>query len=95
MPYIGNKYRSNDRLITVKIFGPDTTFNTTSNDIKEILDRTISSSEGVQQSELVEWINNNVVYNVKQDDNVRWVECEVMYADGSLYGGVAELEIVG
>lgn len=95
MPYIGNKYRSDDRLITVKIFGPDSTFNTTSNDIKEILDRTMSSSEGVQESELVEWINNNIAYNVKTDNNALWVECEVMYADGSLYGGVAELETVG
>lgn len=95
MPYIGNKYRSDNRLITVKVFGPDSTFDTTSNDIKEILDRTISSSEGVQQDELVTWIANNVAYNIKTDKAARWVECEVMYADGSLYGGVAELEAVG
>lgn len=94
MPYIGNKYRNKDRLFTVKLYGPDFDFNTTPKDIEEILDRTLSSSEGAENSDLAEWVTNNVAYNVKRDENVVWVECEVMYADGSMYGGVAELESV-
>lgn len=92
MPYIGNKYRNQDRLFTVKLYGPDYEFGTTPKDIEEILDRTLSSSEGVQENELVEWVVNNVAYNVKHDNKIVWIECEVMYADGSLFGGVAELE---
>lgn len=91
MPYIGSKYRSDDRLITVKIFGPEYEFTTTTKDINEILDRTMSSSAGAQTTDLVQWIANNVAYNVKHDKAIRWVECEVMYADGTLYGGVSEL----
>lgn len=92
MPYIGNKCRNKDRLFTVKLYGPEYDFNTTPQDIEEILDRTLSSSEGAENGELVQWVVNNVVYNVKRDENVVWVECEIMYADGSMYGGVAELE---
>lgn len=92
MPYIGNKYRNKDRLFTVKLYGPDYEFDTTPQDIEEILDRTLSSSAGAENNDLAEWVVNNVAYNVKKDDSVLWVECEVMYADGSLYGSVAELE---
>lgn len=94
MPYVGNKYRNKDRLFTVKLYGPGFEFDTTPKDIAEILDRTLSSSEGAENNDLAAWVANNVAYNVKRanDDHVLWVECEVMYADGSLYGSVAELE---
>lgn len=90
MPYIGRKYRSNDRLITVKIYGPDYEFKTTPKNIEEATQEVISTSNA-EKSALADWVAIRLAEEFHNDNTIRWVECEVLYADGSFYGGVSEL----
>ena len=93
MPYIGKKYKYDDKLITTKLYGPNSLFSVSSEELEKLIASAVSRTIAEKWA-LAYWVARNVAGDVTKDENVRWVECEVMYADGSLFGGVAELEVV-
>lgn len=95
MPYIGTKHRYDDRLITVKLYGPKNDFAITIDTIKNLINRAVSDIDG-EHSILAHYVARFIADETEELDNhVLWVECEVMYPDGSLYSGIVELETVG
>lgn len=96
MPFIGARCKADDILVIVRANGPNKTFKLTGDELSEKL--------GIIARNLLNEGDNQFIYNwptiiAKQtadfvkdrDDNILWIDCEVLHTNGISYGVVVEI----
>lgn len=84
MPYIGTKVRNHDEMVTVKVFGNHHLFQVNPTKFQEIVSSAINS--GPFDDEPVVGISKVVAKALDENVNAFWVECEILNAEGHLFG---------
>lgn len=93
MPSIGTRHRTEDFLVTTKIYGPTLTFMFDPADILREIKKIADGENCPPAKALATEIANCVADLVYYDPNVVHVDCEVLQKDGILYSDVAVLQI--
>lgn len=94
MPSIGTRHRSdNNFLITTEIYGPTLTFMFDPKDVLKTVKRLVEEAIApVDPKKLAILIADCVADLVDHDPNAKWLECEVLTAEGIFYNDVVVLQ---
>jgi len=89
MPYIGAKVRHKDEMVTIKVCGTEKLFLTSPSKLQDIVSSAVEA--GPFDDEPVVGIAKIVAEALYENENVLWVECEILNADGTIYGNTVTL----
>lgn len=84
MPYIGAKVRNKDEMVTVKVYGTNKLFHVNPVKLHEVISSAIEA--GPFDDEPVVGIAKVVAKAMDENEAALWVECEILNAEGHLYG---------
>lgn len=92
MPAIGTRHRTDNLLVTTKIYGPSSQFMIDPTDILREVKRIADAENAPPPKALATEIANCVLDLFGYDENVVHVDCEVLQHDGILFSDVAVAE---
>lgn len=92
MPAIGTRHRTDNLMVTTKIYGPTPTFMFDPSDILKEVKKIADGENPPSPKNMATEIANCVADFVHYDPNVVWLECEVLQHDGILFSDVAVLQ---
>lgn len=75
MPWIGARTRHDDKVIQVKVFGPEKKFGVKNDELAEYLRKIANNING--QHPLTDYFGNKMTRMLRDDDNALWVEVEI------------------
>lgn len=92
MPAIGTRHRTDNLMVTTKIYGPTDIFMFDPNDILREIKKIADGDNPPTAKKMARTIADCIANLVGYDPNVVWLECEVLQHDGILYSDTAVLK---